>query len=665
MISDYSAITNANGYNISVDKGSEVALRFSAVANQIAVLYYQSFQQFQSQMIDSAVGSDLDRIANPLGIFRRGAVPASGFARLISIASQTLSSNCTLTGPNGLVYQVSQPGIYAANSNFAIQSVDVGSATNLATNSLLSWSVGIPPLTQPTSFVSIACTGGANAEDDTTFRNRILFTLQNPPQGDNASDLIRLAQSVDPLVQCAFVYADYNGAGTQLIVLVGYQTTSYIGRDIPHLANDNNLNLALSSPVYNNYTLPNSIYSLPSSSIGQFNYGNALANDTSSIYGQIAVTVANPYATAITTVNNCPNDLAFSLTLPYPIGTQINGTGGGWMNSVTFPNPDGTWIGIGCVYDVPQVTGITGFVNATSTTPSGYQITIAAATGSSANAADGLVASPINGVTKIQWINRSDLLETGWQVITATILYATNNLNNTWTLILDTPLTFGNTAALQTDTFVATGASSYFYSTSEVVVPGSLSLLINGSIVGADNGSGAISGLFGGNSVSGSVNYNTASNSISLTFSSSPPSAGMTIGFSYTIGATDFYSNIGCSVGDFIFPASINAQTYLNNVLQSYSLLGPGEVTSNAGIQALGAARTPSQGSAYNANIGGQFTRNLENNNEVYSATVFYNEISDPSSSSYNSLNPGFPIPSAPPSILIPKNIAFYDKNSA
>jgi hypothetical protein len=52
--------------------------------------------------------------------------------------------------------------------------------------------------------------------------------------------------------------------------------------------------------------------------------------------------------------------------------------------------------------------------------------------------------TPTAGLTKIQWVNRSDAQDTGWSVITATILAAVDNGNDTWNVVLDTPLVFTN-----------------------------------------------------------------------------------------------------------------------------------------------------------------------------------------------------------------------------
>ena len=449
LLLDYQAQAAANGFTVAINPGSEIYIRFSSLANQLAVQNNIYLQSLNASMVDASTGSDLDRLALQFGLVRRGATSAQGFFSLISAAPQTLTTTMTLSGTNGLLYQVSQNGIYQPQGPnqpgyVPVVSVDTGSQTNLSVGTILNW-VTLPPNTQSTAPVAIAITGGTDQEDDATLRARLINVLQNPAGAGNAAQLVRIAQSVDPLVQGAFVYSNYNGAGTQLIALTSYQTTSYIGRDLPHVATDNSQSLQLLSPPYNINTLPNTNYPVTPPNNQAINIGQNLANDTSSIFGQIAASFANPYATAVTTVNNAPVNIALSVSLPYPVGAPTNGTGGGWLDFTTFPNPDGKWIGANgsTGYVVPQIVSVTGLVSSTATTPAGFQITIAAATGN-ITPSDGYCTKPTAGITHISWINRSDALETGWIPVTATILYALSNNNNTWTLILDTPLTFAD-----------------------------------------------------------------------------------------------------------------------------------------------------------------------------------------------------------------------------
>ncbi len=454
-------------------------------------------------------------------------------------------------------------GTYNPNANVPISSVDQGAQTNLAVGNILNWSSPLPNM-QTTCLVSIAVTGGADAEDDNTLRNRLYLALQSPAQMANGQQIITVAGSVDGLIQQPFIYSNFNGAGTQLITLTGYQTTSYIGRDIPHLPLDgyvkpygvNQLQPGLIPQVggqgaFNQYTL------------AAANLGQNLSSDTSAIYGQMPGPVANPFATVIATVNNQPSDIATVLTLPYPVGAPTNGYGNGWVDFTPWPNPDGYYVENACT--VVSVQG-TGTVIGGQT---GFGITIAAPSSGIIHTNPPFVSSqtysantPTPGQTHISWVNRSDAQDTGWLTVTATVLGATDNTNDTWSIILDTPLVFG-------------------------------------------------------------------------------------------VDGYDFYGNTEVAVGDFIFPASVNGQSYLNGMMQQYALLGPGQVTASQGLIVLGASRYPSPNAQFPNVIGVQAERYLvSNNQEVYSASV------NPQSAYNTAYNP--PTVNAPVNIWIPRNLGFY-----
>ena len=519
----YQAQALVNGYQVSPDPGSEVYVRFLTFAQLLAVAYNIMQQQMDARLPDTATGSDLDRVLNQFGLQRKPATSAEGFIQLIASAPQALAVGMQLSATNSLLYQVSQSGIYAPNANVPVTAIDVGSATDLGIGSIMTWSSPLA-LMQTTAPVSVALTGGSDQETDAQARVRLLQTLQNPPGSGNTQQLINLSSNIDPIVQAGFVYADYNGAGTQLIALTGYQTDGYyIGRDIPHLQTDNTSLNGGSSP-----------YNFRSQ-----NYGVNLSNDTSQIYGQLAAGIANPYATVITTVNNIAADFSLALTLPFPVGSPINGLGGGWQNfqGYTWPNPDG-YAGL----NYCSVIGVTSPVEITLIAPS----------------ASSGAAVPIPGLTLINWINKSGAAGNGWQIVQATVLSATDHLNNTWTITLDTPL---------------------------------------------------------------------------------------------VCGGTDFYGHTMVTQSDFIFPASVNAQNYLDTIMATFATLGPGQVVSDLGLLALGANRSPSSTASFPYTVDGQFLQALTTNNEeIYSASFLFNDagVSGP------------PV-AAPPNIYIPGLFAWYD----
>jgi hypothetical protein len=554
LISNYSAIATSNGFNIGVNPGSEIYIRFSAIAQQQAIFYQIALAQIDARMPDTATGSDLDRVLNQFGLVRKPATSAQGFVQLIGSAPQTLTAGMLLSGPNGLQYQVTTSGVYqpaslalantgTINTSYVpIAGVNQGSNTDLGAGAVMTW-ITITSLMQSTAPIVIALTGGSDLETDAQARFRLYQVLQNPPNAGNAQFLINLASNIDPIVQAGFVYPDYNGAGSQMITLIGYQSDGYyIGRDIPHLASDNAVN-SIS----------------PYSTLYSFNLGTNLVNDTSAILGNLPAVVANQYATVVNTVNNMPSNYTFLMNLPYPIGNPVNGIGGGWVNNYgqTWPVPTLNTPGACQVISVTSPTQIT--VTSQSTTL-GIDTTF----------------DPIPGLTTINWIDRSGGANKGWRIVSSVVQSFTKGViggTHNYAITLNTPLVCG--------------------------------------IV--------------------------------------------------TTGQTDFYGNTGVALGDYIFPASFNAQNYLNTIMNSYAQLGPGQVTASLNLIALGASRTPSTQSIYSPILGTQFLQALSQNNpEIYS--VQQNMISSsvatiPAISIFNNIPPI----TQPATIFIPQNIAWYD----
>lgn len=559
-VNNYTSQLTYFGYPNGITPTDVEYISLTTKATTTAQLYQYCNQLVNSKLLFAATGTDLDTIGNILGFLRRAATPAFGGINLVCSQPVTLVSGSLLTGPQGFTFSVQQTGVYSNNQLVNIVSVDTGSTTNLATGAIMTWQAA-PSSVQSTCLVSVACTGGVDAETDESFRSRIYLGVQSPQQAGNASQIITTATGIDPIVQQAFCYPNINGAGTNLIALVGYPTFAYPGRDIPHLQYDGYVTaygvpLVLNPILQLQSPLPGSGGSGLWPYTSYVNVGPNLSQDTSAILGQQNVTQANPFATTVTTVNNVPGDIACVLTLPYPLGTSPNGRGGGWVNANPWPVPDGEFI-----------VGACGLI---SSNTAGTVITIYAPS-AVANGGAYINQQPVAGQTQIQWVNRSNANLAGPQVINATILSFTDNGNNTWTLTLDTPLVFAP-------------------------------------------------------------------------------------------GSTDFWGNTGIAFDDYIFPASLNAQTYVNNIMTGYALLGPGQCTSANGLIALGALRYPNVNTVYPTFVGESVEKILVSNTEVIGAQL--NPGNANGDLCYNNTYPigsvNTPINACPPNIFVSRQLGFY-----
>ena len=110
---------------------------------------------------------------------------------------------------------------------------------------------------------------------------------------------------------------------------------------------------------------------------------------------------------------------------------------------------------------------------------------------------------------------------------------------------------------------------------------------------------------------------------------------------------------LNIQVGDYIFPAAENMQTYVDAVLNEFANLGPGEKTDQAGLLPQ-AYRQPRAFEAWDYALGPKFLKALVNSSkEVYDAE-------------WGHQNGGLKIPPLPaliknpPKIFVPRRIAFY-----
>lgn len=496
------AQTNVGIANPQVDPGSEVYIRFQTFSNELAIAMQNIVIQGDAQMPDTAIDGDLDRIVGNYGLTRRGAGPASGFITITCNQSTLVPTGSQLISNFGLIYQVTLGGAFSNGQSIPINSVDKGFATNLAVNSVLTW-LSTPAFSQSTASVSSEIAGGVDLEDDNTLRARLFAILQNPPMFGNWQDVANLAESFDPVVQKSFIYPAANGPATQHLALTGYTTSSAKNRDIP---------------VVN------------------------LTNLKSSISGNLP----SHTDTTITTVQNANFDIAFNLTIPYPIGAPNLGTGGGWSDYSPFPVPNA----IGSAHN-----GMTSFAFCSVNT-------VTSSNSFSINAP--LNIAPVVGITKIQWVDRSN----GWIVITATIIQSSGT--GPYNIVTDQPFT-------------------------------------------------------------------------------------------------------GIVAGDYIFPASNNAQIYLNAVLVKFTDIGPGEKTNIATLLPR-AARKPRPNFGWNNVIDANMARQVINSGSEVLDCDFYARRANTSQTSgvtqqtilTTNSEVGSGAPPLPsnitymPIIYIPNNIGFY-----
>jgi uncharacterized phage protein gp47/JayE len=107
----------------------------------------------------------------------------------------------------------------------------------------------------------------------------------------------------------------------------------------------------------------------------------------------------------------------------------------------------------------------------------------------------------------------------------------------------------------------------------------------------------------------------------------------------------------GIAANDWIFPACLHAQDYVDALLEHFALMGPGEKT-NAVTLRRRAFRHPRPSSSWASSVDASMLRKLSNaGDEVLAAEFLYRSTTTPALPS---------IITDPPNILIPRQLAFY-----
>jgi hypothetical protein len=119
---------------------------------------------------------------------------------------------------------------------------------------------------------------------------------------------------------------------------------------------------------------------------------------------------------------------------------------------------------------------------------------------------------------------------------------------------------------------------------------------------------------------------------------------------------------VGISTGSYIWPACQNAQAYIDAVLGSFKLMGPGEKTTNASLL-IRAHRHPRPGASWPYSLGGHLPKAITDaQSEVSSAAFLHRTDGTTTITGANSIvNPQVPATvTDPPNIFVPRHLAFY-----
>lgn len=220
----YKALTEtfARAGGTAVAEGGDMALRLHAVAAEIFSLEAQADFVARQSFPQTADGEYLDRHAELRGLQRGAACKATGRLKFYIESSRAgklaipVGTECRTAA--GIGFVTTEEGTINAGSTsctVAAEAVEPGSGGNVPINAVTF--MILPPAGVENVVNDTAFTGGANAEDDESLRQRVLMTYRSLPNGANAAYYEKCVLSC-PGVAAAVVLPRSRGVGTVDVV---------------------------------------------------------------------------------------------------------------------------------------------------------------------------------------------------------------------------------------------------------------------------------------------------------------------------------------------------------------------------------------------------------------------------------------------------------------
>ncbi|GKV54231.1 hypothetical protein NCCP2222_01780 [Sporosarcina sp. NCCP-2222] len=164
------------------------------VGYELSLTLMMKFPQF-------AVGPFLDLHGDPVGVYRRPAVSATGEVTFEGAIGTTIPIGTIVTtigddNEDSLLFEVVQSGVVNDTGSITLQvkAVEPGSSGNIPAGSIQGVAKSISGLSALTNVLPIE--GGADEEDDDSFRERILDRHRNKPLSGAKRDYEKWAKEV-------------------------------------------------------------------------------------------------------------------------------------------------------------------------------------------------------------------------------------------------------------------------------------------------------------------------------------------------------------------------------------------------------------------------------------------------------------------------------------
>lgn len=201
--------------------GADARLRRSVLNVLARVLSGQThglygYQQYiaRQAIVDTADTESLALWGLVWGIARKAASKATGSATFSGTDGAIVPAGTQIQRSDGETYETTASGTVAGGAvSVAIRAASAGDSANADAATQVSFATPISGIQSSGTIDGAGVTGGADTEDDDSFRGRILDRIQQPPHGGAGNDYVRWALEV-PGVTRAWVYAQELGRGT-------------------------------------------------------------------------------------------------------------------------------------------------------------------------------------------------------------------------------------------------------------------------------------------------------------------------------------------------------------------------------------------------------------------------------------------------------------------
>lgn len=201
-------------------EGSFAADNIQAVAKEILKYYdYVNFLQDQ-HYAETAQGEFLDKKAKEVGVFRKQATKASGYATFEGVTNTLIPGGFRVHSDSNS-YMTKEIGYIEANGKVVlpIEAVEAGKEANIPAGSINRYDSGVNGLRRVHNEYEIS--GGTELEDDEALRERTLLRMRYPGTSGNQYHYMHWAMEVEGVGRVR-VFPVWDGPGTVKVSILDF-----------------------------------------------------------------------------------------------------------------------------------------------------------------------------------------------------------------------------------------------------------------------------------------------------------------------------------------------------------------------------------------------------------------------------------------------------------